>query len=128
MVAETLQIMERELTEVLPVYKVERFEGLVFKNDLLKFVTERKKELEIRIAERTNEIEKQNELLKENSWMQSHKTRQPLATILGLVNIIDKSSLTESNLEIIGMLEKIAQEIDEVIRTTVIKANSVKPY
>lgn len=124
MVSEALQIMEREQTEVLPVYKLELFEGLIFKNDLLKFVTERKRELEIKIAERTNEIEKQNELLRQISWMQSHQTRQPVATILGLVNIVDKSSLTEDNLEIIGLLEKTAQELDEVIRSTVIKANS----
>lgn len=123
-VSEALQIMEREAMEVLPVYQNERFEGLVFRNDLLKCLTEEKKELETKVIERTNEIERQNRLLQQISWMQSHETRQPLATLLGLINIIDKSSLTEDNRRIVAMLEKAARELDEVIRNTVIKANS----
>ncbi|MFZ6010989.1 MAG: CBS domain-containing protein [Bacteroidota bacterium] len=120
----TLQVMEREQAEVLPVYRQEQFLGLVFKQDLIKFITEQKKELETQVAERTRDIERQNELLRQISWMQSHQTRQPVATILGLINIIDRSTLTENNLEIIGLLEKTTEKLDTVIRTTVIKASS----
>lgn len=70
------------------------------------------------------QIERQNELLKEIAWMQSHQTRQPVATILGLINILDKSQLGEKNLEIIRLLEQTTQRLDDVIRDTVIKANS----
>jgi signal transduction histidine kinase len=70
------------------------------------------------------QIERQNELLREIAWMQSHQTRQPVATILGLINILDKSELGEKNLEIIRMLEQTTQRLDDVIRDTVIKANS----
>ncbi len=56
--------------------------------------------------------------------MQSHQTRQPVATILGLINILDKSELGEKNLEIIRLLEQTTQRLDDVIRDTVIKANS----
>jgi|GEM_PF-2104070 len=70
------------------------------------------------------QIERQNELLKEIAWMQSHQTRQPVATILGLINILDKSELGEKNLEIIQLLEQTTQRLDDVIRDMVIKANS----
>lgn len=70
------------------------------------------------------QVQRQNELLKEIAWMQSHQTRQPVATILGLINILDKAQLGEKNLEIIRLLELTTQRLDDVIRDTVIKANS----
>lgn len=77
-----------------------------------------RKEHELRIAT-------QSEKLREISWTQSHKTRQPLASILGLLKIVDKESLTKENLEIVNMLEVTAQKLDKVICDTVIKANSL---
>lgn len=71
-----------------------------------------------------SQVQRQNELLKEIAWMQSHQTRQPVATILGLINILDKTELGEKNLEIIRLLELTTQRLDDVIRDTVIKANS----
>lgn len=123
---EALRIMELEQLDVLPMNLGEHFEGLVFKNDLLSFLAHQKRELELLIEERTRDLARQNDLLQQISWMQSHKTRQPLATLLGLIHIIDKSSLSDSNLEIIDMLEKTAKKLDEVIRLTVIKANSIE--
>ncbi len=77
-----------------------------------------RKEYELQIA-------KQDERLKKIAWMQSHETRQPVATILGLVNIIDKKSLTDDNKEILALLEKTVQKLDDVIRKTVVQASSV---
>jgi PAS domain S-box-containing protein len=71
------------------------------------------------------QIEMQTEVLQEISWIQSHQTRQPVATILGLINILEKSSLTEDNRKIVSMLEETAHKLDDVIRETVIKANSL---
>jgi CBS domain-containing protein len=234
-----LQIMKEKQADVLPVHKQGQFEGLVFKDDLIDFVAEQKKELEKKISERTTEIvninknleiskqilnalfdntqsliflvdpgskiiffimdhltdtendayesfraefemailgeyvltekevryaeepiswyrteyypvyesgeiigvaitvtnindqkkhelqiQKQNEILRQIAWVQSHETRQPVATILGLINIIDKSKLTRENKEIIELLELTASKLDEVIRNTVIQANS----
>lgn len=70
------------------------------------------------------QVQRQNELLKEIAWMQSHQTRQPVATILGLINILDKTELGDKNLEIIRLLEQTTQRLDDVIRDTVVKANS----
>jgi len=71
------------------------------------------------------QIDMQAQILQQISWIQSHQTRQPVATILGLINILDKSSMTEDNQKIIGMLEQTAHKLDDVIRETVIKANSM---
>lgn len=71
------------------------------------------------------QIERQNEQLRQISWIQSHKTRQPIATIQGLINILDKTTLTDDNKEIVGMLERTIDKLDAVIQDTVIKANAV---
>ncbi|HEY9007512.1 MAG TPA: PAS domain-containing protein [Ohtaekwangia sp.] len=71
------------------------------------------------------QIDMQTEILQQISWIQSHHTRQPVATILGLISILDKASMTEDNRKIIGMLEQTAHKLDGVIRETVIKANSI---
>lgn len=71
------------------------------------------------------QIEMQTEILQQISWMQSHQTRQPVATILGLLNILEKSSLSEDNRKIVAMLEDTALKLDDVIRDTVIRANSI---
>ena len=124
---EALAIMDREQLEVMVVKNTSgHFEGLIFKNDVLSFLARQKRELEILIEERTRDLARQSDLLQQISWIQSHKTRQPLATLLGLIHIIDKATLSDDNLEIIGMLEKTAQKLDEVIRHTVITANSIE--
>ncbi len=71
------------------------------------------------------QIDRQRERLEQIAWMQSHETRQPVATILGLINIMDRKSLTKDNSEIITMLEKTVEKLDRVIRHTVVHANSL---
>jgi PAS domain S-box-containing protein len=100
-------------TEYAPVYDQGAIMGVAI---TVTDIDERKKHL--------LQIERQNELLKKISWMQSHHTRQPVATILGLINILDKAALGKSNREIIELLELTAQKLDDVIRDTVILANS----
>jgi PAS domain S-box-containing protein len=99
-------------SEYTPVYNGNSLVGVS-----LRFIdaTERK--------QREDQIERQNEQLRDIAWMQSHLTRQPLATIQGLVSILDKKSLTADNLKIIGMLEETVEKLDKVIRDTVIQAN-----
>lgn len=70
------------------------------------------------------QIEHQNEKLSEIAWIQSHVTRQPIATALGLLYILDKDSLTEENKKIVCLLEETIQKLDVVIRDTVFKANN----
>lgn len=61
--------------------------------------------------------------LRNIAWSQSHETRQPLASLLGLVSILDKESMTPENQEIIKLLEETAAKLEEVIHQNVIRAN-----
>ena len=99
-------------TEYTPIFDGDKIAGI-----LLHFhnVTDRK------TMENWNE--RQANILNDIAWSQSHETRQPLATLLGLINILDKASLTHENKEIIGMLEKTANKLEDVIRQNVIRAN-----
>ncbi len=102
-------------SEYTPVYDHGKIIGVALR---IADVSERKR--------REQKIENQNEQLREISWIQSHRTRQPIATILGLVHILDKKTLTDDNKKIIGMLEDTVGKLDAVIRDTVIRANSVQ--
>lgn len=64
--------------------------------------------------EHLRRIENQNERFREIAWIQSHRVRAPLASILGLVQLckLDDSP----NAEIIPMLKKSAEALDEVIQ------------
>jgi len=60
-----------------------------------------------------HKIEDQNKRLREIAWIQSHRVRAPLASILGLVQLcrLDDSP----NAEIIPMLKRSAEDLDKVI-------------
>ncbi|HTJ49730.1 MAG TPA: PAS domain S-box protein [Cyclobacteriaceae bacterium] len=123
--AGTATVSERELqypgfstwirAEYSPVYEDQKIVAVCFR---IKEINDRK--------QFEGQIEKQNDRLKEIAWIQSHETRQPVATILGLINILDKKTLTEDNREIVALLEKTIVKLDEVIRDTIVKANSLQ--
>jgi PAS domain S-box-containing protein len=58
-------------------------------------------------------IEDQNKRLREIAWIQSHRVRAPLASILGLVQLCSLDD--PPNAEIIPMLKKAAEDLDQVI-------------
>jgi nitrogen-specific signal transduction histidine kinase len=124
MVTNEIVISEREMqfndinywfrSEYTPVHDQGQIIGVALR---VIDITERKK--------RDQHIQNQDEQLRKISWIQSHQTRQPIATILGLINVMDKTSLTEDNLQIIKMLEGEIDKLDTVVREIVIRANSV---
>lgn len=75
------------------------------------------------------EFERQNDQrlkqLDQIAWSQSHETRQPVATILGLINILDRDSLTTENMEIIKLLKETTEKLDEIIHRNVFMASSI---
>jgi PAS domain S-box-containing protein len=77
------------------------------------------------ITERINtskSIIDQNERLRNIASLSSHELRRPVATMLGLINIIDKEKLDNpENMEIINHLLIVGNEIDDVIRLIVNK-------
>lgn len=59
-------------------------------------------------------ILEQNEALRKIAYMQSHQLRKPVASILGLMNLL-KLEETENNSAVLGMMEQAVLELDETI-------------
>lgn len=100
--------------EFMPVLSSDNQVIGVFLN--IENISERKK------IENSNKFQRHQ--LNQIAWSQSHKTRQPVATILGLISILDKDSLTPANLEILCMLQETVKKLEAIIQETVIRANS----
>jgi PAS domain S-box-containing protein len=66
----------------------------------------------------------QNELLKRISYIQSHEYRGPLATIMGLMNII-KMENYQATTEYLEMMDEAINRLDNKIREVVDVANKV---
>lgn len=60
-----------------------------------------------------HKIEDQNKRLREIAWIQSHRVRAPLASILGLVQLFEPEDFP--NAEFIPMLKRAAEDLDQVI-------------
>jgi PAS domain S-box-containing protein len=77
------------------------------------------------ITERINaskSIIDQNNRLRNIASLSSHELRRPVATMLGLINIIDRENFNNpENMEIINHLLVVGNEIDDVIRLIVNK-------
>jgi PAS domain S-box-containing protein len=77
------------------------------------------------ITERINtskSILDQNDRLRNIASLSSHELRRPVATMLGLINIIDRENFSNpENIEIINHLLVVGNEIDDVIRLIVNK-------
>jgi PAS domain S-box-containing protein len=91
-------------------------------------IEEQKQHLEQEVNERKQAEEKilaQNEILREIAWHQSHTIRRPVATILGLINLINKEeNATEAEKkQYLNYLLETTQELDSVIHTIVEKTN-----
>ena len=67
-------------------------------------------------------ISRQKDQLAEIAQINAHEIRRPVATILGLVNLVNKSAIVDpTNLEVLSYLEITTQELDMVIRRIIDK-------
>jgi Bacterial extracellular solute-binding proteins, family 3 len=73
--------------------------------------------LEIIVKQRMKDLERKNQSLEEYAFITSHKLRAPLAGIMGLVPLFDRSNLNEENKTILDHLDKSAQNLDIVVRS-----------
>ncbi|MCU0437797.1 MAG: PAS domain S-box protein [Raineya sp.] len=71
-----------------------------------------------------DKIKKQNASLEEIAYIQSHTIRRPLSSILGLIDIVDKSKLDDENAKLFEYIKQAAQELDTVIHAIVKKTES----
>lgn len=73
--------------------------------------------LEMLVKQRTAELEKKNNALEEYAFINAHKLRSPVASILGLLNLLSKSDLKEDSKVIREHLQNSASKLDEVVRS-----------
>ncbi len=65
----------------------------------------------------------QNEKLRHIASLSSHELRRPVATLMGLVDVLDKENIANpENNSIINHIDTVAHELDSVIRQIVNKA------
>ena len=80
------------------------------------------------LVETEKAIIDQNERLRHIASISSHELRRPVASLLGLINIIDKENFdSPDNKEIIGHLLTVGKEIDDVIRLIINKTFADDP-
>ncbi len=71
-------------------------------------------------------IEEQNTALREIAFIESHKVRGPVATILGLTNLFNLVDTSDPvNKEIIDGINKVTLQLDEIVREVVRKSNEI---
>lgn len=73
-------------------------------------------ELEERVIERTQVLEKKNSQLAEYAFVNSHLLRAPLSRILGLSYIIAKDQISIKDKDLLDALITSTEELDKVIR------------
>lgn len=71
--------------------------------------------LEGLVLERTKDLEKKNQALEEYAFINAHKLRSPVASILGLINLLKKSSLDPDAKGILDHLTDSTGKLDEVV-------------
>lgn len=71
--------------------------------------------LEVRIKERTQDLEKRNEQLMEYAYINAHLLRAPVARVIGLLNLLDKTSANAKRMEIAEHLKKAGADLEEVV-------------
>ena len=88
-------------------------EALLILNEELKDLN---KSLDGRIDERTRQIIQQNQRLAEYTFINAHKLRAPIASILGLINLFQQADAKEQKV-ILNHLKTCADQLDLTIRT-----------
>jgi tetratricopeptide (TPR) repeat protein len=73
--------------------------------------------LEKTVAERTASLEKQNAQLIEYAFINAHKLRAPLASILGLVNLLLMNKHQDNQKEMLDYLKESSERLDTVIKS-----------
>jgi ligand-binding sensor domain-containing protein len=73
--------------------------------------------LERRVHERTHELERKNKALEEYAFINAHNLRSPVASILGLINLLSRVSLDNDGSELVQHMKASAERLDGVVRS-----------
>ncbi len=82
------------------------------------------KKLETKVQSRTKQLQFQNDQLSEYAFINAHKLRAPVASILGLVSLLQTLKHEEDTEQYIKMLGQCSEELDSVIKNIKIKLES----
>jgi signal transduction histidine kinase len=73
--------------------------------------------LEALVSKRTAELEKKNKALEEYAFINAHKLRSPVASILGLINLLNKTPLTGEGQSILDHLKQSTDKLDDIVNS-----------
>jgi hypothetical protein len=71
--------------------------------------------LEVLVRERTRELERKNKALEEYAFINAHQLRAPVASILGLINLMKDIPLKDHEKDCMDHLQLSAKKLDEVV-------------
>lgn len=72
--------------------------------------------LEKKVELRMEELTRKNKMLREYAFINSHKLRAPVASVMGVVQLFPFTKLDEEQQQLVEYLNKSIKELDEVIR------------
>jgi len=81
--------------------------------------------LTIAIKEYSTELMKRDLCLQGIAHNQAHDFREPIATLMAVISLIDSSNMDSKNKELIRMLSPLAEKIDKAIRENVYTINTL---
>lgn len=73
--------------------------------------------LELLVKERTDELEKKNIALEEYAFINAHKLRSPVASILGLIHLLHKIDLNDDAAHVLRHLKDSAEKLDAIVNS-----------
>lgn len=69
----------------------------------------------------------QSRTLEDIAWLQSHKMRSPVATIMGLIQLFNSENINDPiNIKILEGIKEAAGNLDEVIKEINSKTDTMK--
>lgn len=96
----------------LTVREIKARIALQISNDSVKALNEN---LESTVEQRTAELKRKNKALEEYAFINAHKLRRPLASILGLLNLMNKTTSVDDQIVIRENLNRAALELEAVV-------------
>lgn len=68
------------------------------------------------LKEKSEKVSRQNEMLRNVAWLSSHELRKPVASILGLIELINDTDDASEKEESIQLMNQCTRHLDEIIR------------
>jgi len=73
--------------------------------------------LELLVKERTEELEKKNNALEEYAFINAHKLRGPVASILGLIYLMNKIDMDDDARNVLRHLQDSSEKLDAIVNS-----------